>query len=201
MLTAVDRVASLFAMETSRIRAEAPEVNTTQICEACRAASATLEVEAGTAPFRVCDDCCKRLEARALRPLEWFNLASIHGPYQFLLHDDFYDGGRACAPTIPVESPQRFPVPALGEMEGNVERLLDYAATRHFLWEETEPELVATLRRLEPEALLSRLQHRFATARDEHVEHVCLVVCGHAVGSLAEQSMSSATPPRRLHDC
>jgi hypothetical protein len=156
------------------------------ICEACRATSATREVEAGTAPFLVCKACCNRLEARALRPLEWFNLASLHGPYQFLLHDDFYDGATACMPTIPVEAPERFPVPALDEMEGNADRLLDYAATRHFLWEETEPALVAALRRLEPATLFGRLQHRFATAKDEHVEYICIVVCGHAVGSLAE---------------
>ncbi len=64
----------------------------TATCEACRRNNVEVVVEDDDPiqPYRVCTACARRLRSLALRPLEWFNLASIHGPTKFLLHDDFY---------------------------------------------------------------------------------------------------------------
>jgi len=63
-------------------------------CESCQSAPAVLEVadisDPGR-PFRVCSECERRLQALALRPLEWFRLAALHGWGSYLLCDDFYD--------------------------------------------------------------------------------------------------------------
>ena len=71
------------------------------LCQATGIEEATVEVgsRAGEGPYRVCAGAAGRLETRSLRPREWFNLAVIHGPFEFLLHDDFYsEDGEACQP-------------------------------------------------------------------------------------------------------
>lgn len=49
-----------------------------------------------TQPYQLCQPCHKRLLNNSLRPIEWYQLAVLHSPKQFLLHDDFYrDDGQA----------------------------------------------------------------------------------------------------------
>jgi hypothetical protein len=64
-----------------------------QPCQACETAVAEIveTCDDEHEPYHVCASCHGRLLARALRPLEWYNLAKRHGWFTYLLHDDFYD--------------------------------------------------------------------------------------------------------------
>ena len=61
-------------------------------CEALcgRAVEVVRENEQPGQPYRLCAPCAERMESRSLRPVEWSNLASVHSPWKFDLHDDFY---------------------------------------------------------------------------------------------------------------
>lgn len=104
-----------------------------QTCEACENARVEkLEsCDNEAAPYRLCSACFTRLHHRALRPIEWYNLAKRHGWWQHLLHDDFYgDDGTAFQPDCEVQSPELYPAPTLQEVAGDPEALLDFTITR-----------------------------------------------------------------------
>ena len=107
-----------------------------QRCEACEHDPAEIvePCDDPQEPYHLCAPCHRRLHARALRPIEWYNLAKRHGWYQFLLHDDFYDeDGTADQPTEDVERPSEFPAPTLDVVAGDPSLLLDFSITRwHF---------------------------------------------------------------------
>lgn len=107
------------------------------ICQATRTELASVELPSHSpdGPYHLSCGAAERLQHFALRPLEWFNLATIHGPSEHFLHDDFYyDNGEAVQPRAPVIEPERFPCPSLAECAADVERLLDFALTRwHFM--------------------------------------------------------------------
>jgi hypothetical protein len=127
------------------------------ICEACERAAVEMveSCDNPKEPYHLCPACHRRLRARALRPLEWYNLAKRHGWYQFLLHDDFYlQDGTAGQPETDVERPADFPAPILAGVAHDTQLLLDYSITRWHLdagveaaWETlSRPEVLATLR-------------------------------------------------------
>src|SRR5580692_1306653 len=102
-------------------------------CQACESAPAEVVEPCDDAvePYRVCAACHRRLRARALRPLEWYNLAKRHGWYPYLLHDDFYEqDGVASQPGEVVERPDAFPVPTLDAVSHAPAVLLDFSITR-----------------------------------------------------------------------
>ncbi|WHX73582.1 hypothetical protein QNH25_09500 [Bacillus safensis] len=71
-------------------------MGTTTLCEACQKNEMNV-VEASDEPqqpFQLCQQCHERLLTYSLRPIEWYNLAVLHSPKQFLLHDDFLWRGR-----------------------------------------------------------------------------------------------------------
>lgn len=107
-------------------------------------------------PYRLCVPCADRLETRSLRPLEWFNLATVHSPWKFAIHDDFYSrAGKAYQPEVKVVTePGLMRAPTLRDSAKTPDRLFAYAFTRHFL----EPETVAAFRALEPGAVLAKLE-------------------------------------------
>jgi hypothetical protein len=143
------------------------------ICEAC-------EIEPCTAiercddeeePYLLCAECHGRLHRRALRPLEWFNLAKRHGWSKFLLHDDFYDDdGQAGVPDGDVENPERYPAPTLRDVQGSASRLLEYTVTR---WHLTD-DLRAAWRVLPPGDVLATLLEQFAGTRNRSVRAAVL---------------------------
>jgi hypothetical protein len=151
-----------------------------QPCEACGRAEGRVVEPCDDArdPYRVCDACHRRLHARSLRPLEWFNLAKRHGWHQFLLHDDFYDeDGTATQPETRVNGARGFPAPTLAVVRQDCERLLDYSLTRWHL----DPEVVAAWAEHDRRAVLPTLAGRFAgTAKDEIRARV-LSICASAV--------------------
>jgi hypothetical protein len=155
---------------------------TTERCEACRQAPATEAVPEndGEPPYRVCAPCARRLFAFSLRPLEWFNLAAVHGPSRFQLHDDFYWEGQADQAEEPVEHPERYPLPSLDQVREDLDRLLDYAMTRFSLMEEAE--VLEAVRRHPPAAVVDNLARRVAAGAGLHVIGAACELCGWAVG-------------------
>src|SRR6266542_2891563 len=149
-------------------------------CEACELRIAD-RVEASDdpeRPYHVCSTCLRRLQTRALRPLEWYNLAKRHGWHEFLLHDDFYDEqGRALQPEEEVESPELFPAPTLRDVALDAYLLLDYSITR---WR-MQPELVKAWAVLEAPKALAALSGRFACERNTAIRSRILEVCALAL--------------------
>jgi hypothetical protein len=120
------------------------------------------------------------LKTLSLRPLEWYNLASCHGPYQFLLHDDFYDDGTGCQPEEDIVDAESFPAPTLEEVTDDLERLLDYARTRWFI----DEAIVEALGRHSKDSVLRSLQMREAFT---HGLEVAYEICARALGRTAEE--------------
>jgi hypothetical protein len=151
----------------------------------------TVEASDGP-PFRVCRPCSRRLRTFSLRPWEWFNLAAIHGPDEFLLHGDFYDqDGIATAPEGRVEEPERWPAPSLDDCASDLERLVEYATTRWLL----EPHVIEALRAHAPESLLGHLQARVQNAA-LGVEARAYELCAEAVGARAGHWLRERWPRR-----
>ncbi len=155
-------------------------------CQACRSAPIETIVESDEAqqPFQVCRACARRLETLSLRPLEWYNLASIHSPYQFLLHDDFYDeDGTACQPEEKVVNAELFPAPTLEEVSDDIERLLDYARTRWFI----EEAVIEFLSRQSKDSILRSLQMRVVSNPNLDVKGFAYEICAKVLGKTAEE--------------
>lgn len=154
------------------------------ICEACRQrhVAEVISDDDPDEPYRVCGECGERLRQRALRPLEWFNLAAIHGwGKHLLLHDDFYDDdGTACQPDIENYSPDGLLAPTLDEASRSLERLVDCCVTRwrlgasHYEAFEDFPS----------EATLEEFRRR-AEKGNRHVFAVTLDLCANVLGSTA----------------
>jgi hypothetical protein len=104
-------------------------------CESCNINDFEVEqlADEGQKPYRLCKPCLDRLLNKALRPLEFFNLAAIHG-HSFYLHDDFYDyeTGEATQPDIEVLQPDKFPFPDFEQIKNNLNRLIDFAFVQYF---------------------------------------------------------------------
>src|SRR5438270_99406 len=133
-------------------------------CEACECVEAEVVDPCDDAqhPYRLCARCHSRLHTRALRPLEWYNLAKRHG-HQYLLHDDFYDDdGTAAQPEGEVERPEDFPAPRLAAVRENPASLLDYSITRWFF----DPDVAAAWSAIPRLDVQSTLCARFNTSSD-----------------------------------
>jgi len=147
-----------------------------QLCEACEHATAqTVEsCDDAIEPYLLCMPCQKRLQARSLRPLEWYNLAKRHGWYQFLLHDDFYDeDGTASQPEETVERPTAFPAPSLATVAHDPRQLLDYSVTRwHF-----DPDVANAWSALARAEVLDALSERFTSTKNVGIRSRILEIC------------------------
>lgn len=129
-------------------------------------------------PIRLCLECNRRIQARALRPAEWFNLAKRHGWQEFLLHDDFYDeDGTALQPMERVDEPARFPAPTLDMVARDAELLLDYSITRWSL----QPPVINAWLALEPLKIRKALSVRFAVTKNLPVRSKLFEICALAL--------------------
>jgi len=152
------------------------------VCEACRISAAEREfLDANERrPYRLCHSCSRRLELRSLRPLEWFNLAALHGGGKFLLHDDFYDqDGTACQPEEEVVDAALFPAPTLDDVHGELPRLIDYCITR---WSIDAP-VVEALTSFPERDVLNELVRRADDSAERDIIDTCLYICSLAVGA------------------
>jgi hypothetical protein len=147
----------------------------TFLCQACERRPSLIEEREDdpNEPYLVCQECHGRLISRALRPLEWFNLAKRHGWAKFLLHDDFYDdSGEATQPEEDVEDAEFHPAPTLSQAETAPSTLLDYSVTR---WDLDEDVFAAWLR-LPVVSVLSCIAERFDSTLNPSVKAVTLEV-------------------------
>jgi hypothetical protein len=152
-------------------------------CEACRQRQAAEEIgdDDPDEPYRVCRECGERLRLRALRPLEWFNLAAKHGWRKYLLHDDFYDDdGTAHQPATHLYSTDGMLAPTLDEAARSLGSLVDYCITR---WQLDAIEYEA-FKAFPAEAVLEELKRR-AAAGNQHVLEVTLTLCANVLAHAA----------------
>jgi hypothetical protein len=155
------------------------------LCQATRTETATVELpsQSPDGPYHLSGGAAERLKDLALRPLEWFNLATIHGPFEFYLHDDFYsDNGEAWQPERAVLEPERFPCPSLAECSSNLSRLLDFALTRWHL----EQPIVEAFAPHEP-GLLQAIEMRFAAVANPWFHKRLMELAGAALERRAEE--------------
>ena len=149
-------------------------------CQACGlvARVARIEDDDPVEPYVLCDGCSQRLVRRALRPLEWFNLAAKHGWQKFLLHDDFYDeDGTATQPDVQAFSDDGILAPLLDEVATSPERLLRYCFTRRSLGA-TEFKALAAL---DAEELFAILERPETTSNPQKLS-VALTICANVLG-------------------
>jgi len=159
------------------------EMSDGSLCQACRRRPVAEQIadDDPLEPYRVCRDCSDRLRHRALRPIEWFNLAAVHGWSKSLLHDDFYDqDGAASQPDIDNYATEGMEAPSLETCAKSPERLIDYCITR---WRLGAADFEA-FRPIAGSAVLAELQQR-AEAGNRHVQKVALELCANVVGSPA----------------
>ena len=152
-------------------------------CQACRAAPTIVLVDDDDPeqPYLLCPECGERLKQKALRPLQWFNLASIHGWRKYLLNDEFYDeDGTALQPDTNCSTTAGPPAPSLPHVAGSLERLTDYCITRWSI----EAQAYEAFTTFPAEAVLKELDRRLAT-RNQQVFEVCLDICANALGEQA----------------
>lgn len=150
------------------------------LCESCeRASIAVIEpCDDPQEPYRLCGACHQKLHVRALRPLEWYNLAKRHGWNQLLLHDDFYDqDGMADQPEEPVERPGEYPAPTLPIVAHDARLLLDYAVTRwHF-----DSDVAAAWAVFPRPEILTVLSERFGSTANLGIRSRVLEICASAL--------------------
>lgn len=129
------------------------------ICESCRTRPVEIlePPDKGLQPYRLCSQCHNRLINYSLRPLEFFNLAAIHG-HSFHLHDDFYDydTGEATQPNVDVEEPENFPFPDLQTIKADLENLVDYACVQYF----TSDDVIQLLKGLDKKPVLEYISSK-----------------------------------------
>jgi hypothetical protein len=109
-------------------------------------------------PYRVCEGCYRRLISHSLRPLEWYNLSSVHGRLNDYLDEDHYteEDGAALDPAEEVVDAGLFLCPRLEEVASSPEELLTYSLTR----QEIREEELSAMRRHSPEDLCRVLSVR-----------------------------------------
>ncbi len=158
----------------------------TSTCEACEQSPAEI-VEAGDNaedPYHLCAACHHRIQARALRPIEWHNLAKRHGWNQFLLHDDFYEEtGVATQPEDDVQRAGDFPAPTLSGVSHDVNLLLDFSITRWHL----EKNVVDAWSTLRSSDVLAALTKRFAIKANMDIRAKVLEICALVLHENAEE--------------
>ncbi len=155
-------------------------------CQACEIVAQMERVEDDdpAEPYLVCADCANRLRLRALRPLEWFNLASKHGWQKFLLHDDFYDeDGTATQPHPDVGhySVAGKIAPTIDEASATPDQMLNYCISR---WRLGKAEYDA-LKALPAERVFVTLRDRVASG-NAHILSVALSICANVLGAVAK---------------
>jgi len=140
-------------------------------CQACRQLpverEVLLETEKDFGAYQLCFGCAMRLERFSLRPVEWFNLAAIHSPQRYHLHDDFYDeDGKAYQPGEYVDDTPASSIPLVSDILGNQERLVDMVMSRWFYSHYYTPELASAVDQLDHGGLLECIKRRVAASRN-----------------------------------
>jgi len=162
------------------------ELHQNNICEACgqNPIEVLIADDDADQPYQVCNPCALRLRTMALRPLEWFNLAAIHGPRKYLLHDDLYsDGGVAELSEDPVVDTDLYPMPQLEQISHDLERVIDFAVTQYYI----SNDVFDTLRTFEKTDVLQAIKRRCEASTNFNVVDAMFEICARVVGEVAEE--------------
>lgn len=151
-------------------------------CESCNTREVEVEEysDEGQAPFLLCIPCRDRLLNVALRPLEFFNLAAIHG-HGYYLHDDFYDydTGEATQPHAEVIDADQFPFPEFDQIKNDLNQLIDFSFVQYF----TDEFVIKALQQFDPLKVLERLHEKVAYNRA--INYKAYEIAGKVVGKAA----------------
>ncbi|RZT15552.1 hypothetical protein [Fictibacillus sp. BK138] len=156
------------------------------LCEACKRKEIHV-VETSDdpdQPYKLCNHCHKRLVTYSLRPLEWYNLAVIHSPNKFLLHDDLYEeDGVACQPEENIDVSSKDKAPTLKNVQDDLESLLDFSITRWFL----EDDVVKCLKKHPDLSILNSVRSRFYGTENYEVKSRMLEIIADVLGAIASE--------------
>ncbi|KMY53711.1 hypothetical protein AC623_06635 [Bacillus sp. FJAT-27231] len=156
----------------------------TGLCEACQRNEINV-IEAcddPDQPYKLCNQCHDRLLKYSLRPIEWYNLAVVHSPNKFSLHDDFYgEDGEACQPEEDIVVTKKDKAPALGDVRNDLESLLDFSITRWFL----EGDVINALKKHDTHKTLSSVKARFYGTENYEVKFRMLEAAADVLGASA----------------
>jgi hypothetical protein len=158
--------------------------NISLACEACRFRPITQTIVNAVPdePYQLCDACSGRLHQRALRPLESFNLAALHG-WVGLLHDDYYDqDGVASDPEVNDYSIDGLVAPTFDEASQTLDRLIDYCITR---WRRLDAQIYDAFKSFSSEDILREIDRR-AQSRNASVFSVMLQLCANVLRDAAD---------------
>jgi hypothetical protein len=156
----------------------------TEVCQACKInpISVVEESDDESQPYRLCLVCRDRLVKYSLKPIEWYNLAVIHSPKKFLLHDDFYDDdGEATQPEEEVCVSDNDLAPTLESVKDDLELLLDFSITRWFL----EDEVIYALNQHDKVSLLNSIKYRFYDTVNYEIKSRMLEIIADVLGDVA----------------
>jgi hypothetical protein len=156
----------------------------TDLCEACKRNEINV-VETSddpNQPYKLCNQCHERLLKYSLRPIEWYNLAVVHSPNKFLLHDDFYEeDGEACQPEEDVFVTKKDKAPTLRAVRNDLESLLDFSITRWFL----ENDVISALKKHDTQKTLSSVKSRFYGTENYELKSRMLEIVADVLGTSA----------------
>ena len=128
-------------------------------CECCQTNDVEFEViyETESDVYYLCGLCRLRLVNFAVRPLEFFNLAAIHGN-TFYLHDDFYDyeTREATQPKIEVTNADKFAFPDIEKIKTDLTTLVDFACVEYV----TSEKVVKLLKQFDKKDILACLRSK-----------------------------------------
>ncbi|WP_286143699.1 hypothetical protein [Bacillus sp. UNCCL81] len=158
----------------------------TKLCEACKLNLISVEEnsEEPNQPYKLCNNCHERLLKRSLKPIEWYNLAVVHSPKKYLLHDDFYeDDGQACQPEEEVIVTKKDKAPTLKNVRKELEALIDFSITRWFL----EDDVISALKVHNDLSILKSVKSRFYATVNYEIKSRMLEIVADVLGSSASE--------------
>ncbi|TSI05778.1 hypothetical protein [Lysinibacillus sp. BW-2-10] len=156
------------------------------LCEACKKNEINVvEIsDEPNQPYKLCNQCHDRLLKYSLRPIEWYNLAVVHSPNKFLLHDDFYEeDGEACQPEEDVVVTKNDKAPTLREVRNDLESLLDFSITRWFL----EDDVIKALKKHDNQKILISVKSRFYGTENYELKSRMLEITADVLGTSASE--------------
>ncbi|MEH7634931.1 hypothetical protein AB0R75_09215 [Bacillus pumilus] len=154
------------------------------LCEACQknAMNVVEDTDEPKQPYQLCQPCHKRLLNNSLRPIEWYHLAVLHSPKQFLLHDDFYgEDGQAVLLEGDVIVTKEDKAPTLQDVRQDLASLLDFSITRWFL----EADVIDALKQHDQQRILDSVQYRFDQTQHIEVKSRMLEITADVLGTSA----------------
>ncbi|MEH7013631.1 hypothetical protein V7087_22955 [Neobacillus niacini] len=154
------------------------------LCEACKRNEINVVEKSDdpNQPYKLCNQCHERLLKYSLRPIEWYNLAVVHSPKKFLLHDDLYEeDGEACQPEEDVFVTKKDKAPTLRAVRNDLESLLDFSITRWFL----EDDVINALKKHNTQKTLSSVKSRFYETENYEVKSRMLEIVADVLGTSA----------------